>query len=333
MQKIKMKQVDAFTTKPFSGNQAGIILDADGLTLEEQKKVASEINLSESAFITHPQSAEAMFRIRYLTATSEMDISGHTTVAACFALIEEGKIQLNDGLTRIYLETNIGNIPIDIHFQADPAAKKSGAGEDRVYLNVNGNPGYLYKIMTHQSIHKYRAADVPIKAIAEILEIDESEIAGTGLPMEIIDTGLTQFVVPLLHRETLLSMHPDLIKLGLLNQKFGIETNDIFTIDTCTPEATAYSRHFSPVLGTWENPASGNGAATVGTYLIRHGVVTTANMTMEQGNDIDSLAKVYLIAEEGFGESVPVQLGGLAVTSIERTMQINRETNEVVMLK
>ncbi len=326
MKDIKIKQIDAFSTEPFSGNPACIVLDADILTDMDIRKITDEFSQYESAFITTPNSANAMFKIRYLTSTSEMDISGHTTVAACFALIEEGRVELAEGTSGVILETNIGDIPVDIHFAWDRPE-----GDEHVNLKINGKSGYLKKIMTHQSIMDHREADLPIKEIADILQIDEGEIAGTGLPMEIIYTGLTQLVIPINHRETLLSMHPDLIKLSLLNQKFGIETNDIFTLETSNPDSTAYSRHFSPVLGTWENPASGNGGASVGSYLLRHGVVSEGHMVMEQGKDIDKLARVYVEIDQSDGVKVPVQVGGLAVTSIEREIQIDREDGELVM--
>ena len=44
-------QVDAFTKEKLSGNPAGVVLDARGLTDEEMRRIARELNNSETAFL------------------------------------------------------------------------------------------------------------------------------------------------------------------------------------------------------------------------------------------------------------------------------------------
>ena len=41
-------QVDAFTKEKLSGNPAGVVLDARGLTGEEMRRIARELNNSET---------------------------------------------------------------------------------------------------------------------------------------------------------------------------------------------------------------------------------------------------------------------------------------------
>jgi predicted PhzF superfamily epimerase YddE/YHI9 len=323
MQKFTVKHVDAFSTKPFCGNPAGVITEADGLTREAMQWIAGEMNLSESAFVTLPESEDTIFRIRFFTPSEEVNLSGHVTIATCFALIEEGRIPLRNGITKVAFGTNVGSIPVDIYFNTDTASDDED-GVGGISLSIpDFTDGILEKIMMHQSIKRYRPASFPIAEIAKILGIDEGEITRTGLPLEIISTGLEQFMIPVLHKETILEMNPDLIKLGLMNSKFGIHTNHIFTLDTFNQDCTSYSRHFAPSVGMWEDPATGTAAAGLGTYLYRHGVITSGSLTMEQGKETDSLAKILVELGDNVEETGAVQVGGLAVTSIKRTIEID----------
>ncbi|HUV36039.1 MAG TPA: PhzF family phenazine biosynthesis protein [Patescibacteria group bacterium] len=332
MHTLIMKQVDAFTTNPFSGNPAGVITEADGVTLEMMQKIASEMNLSETAFVTMPESGDTMFRLRFFTPVEEVDMSGHVTIAVCYALIEEGRIPLMDGITKVFLGTNIGSMPIDIHFTSTEHRFHSGGGhENGVALFVKGtNTGTLEKIMMHQPIQDSRPSSIPIGSIASILGIDEIEIRRTGLPLEIISTGLDQLMIPVQHKETILNMHPDLIKLNLLNRTNRIHTNHIFTLDTFHDDCIAYARHFAPAVGLWEDPGTGTAAAGLGTYLLRHGIITHGAMVMEQGKEMDSLTRILVEIDESGGDSLSAWIGGVAITSLTRTIEVT--SSEIVIV-
>jgi trans-2,3-dihydro-3-hydroxyanthranilate isomerase len=58
MRRIKVKQVDAFTTVPFGGNPAAVVIDAEGLTEEEMQRIAREMNLSETAFVASSEQGD-----------------------------------------------------------------------------------------------------------------------------------------------------------------------------------------------------------------------------------------------------------------------------------
>lgn len=332
MHTLIMKQVDAFTTKPFSGNPAGVITEADGVTLEMMQKIASEMNLSETAFVTMPESDNTMFRLRFFTPIEEVDMSGHVTIAVCYALIEEGRIPLTDGVTKIYLGTNIGAMPIDIHFtSAEHRTQSTGELENAVRLIVNGtNIGTLEKIMMHQPIQNHYPSSIPIESIASILGIDEGEIRRTGLPLEVISTGLDQLMIPVQNKETILNMHPDLIKLGLMNRAHGIQTNHVFTLDTFHDDCVAYARHFAPAVGLWEDPGTGTASAGLGTYLLRHGIITHGAMVMEQGMEMDCLTRILVEIDESGDESHSAWIGGVAITSLTRTIEVT--SSEIVIV-
>ncbi len=319
MSRLKIKQVDAFTTKPFSGNPAGVITDADGIASRDMLMIAGEMSLAETSFITMSSSPEAIFRIRFFTPTEEVDLSGHVTIASCYALIEEGRIPLGNGVTTVSFETRAGIIPVDIHF----SDRDEESADEGIKMNLpGGKSGTLRKIMMQQTIKDTRQTSVSTGEIAGILGVDAGEITGTGLPVEVVSTGLDQLIIPLKHKEKIISLNPDLIKLGLMNRKYGIHTNHIFSLDTFTEECISYARHFAPAVGMWEDPATGTAAAGLGVYLFRHGISTSGTMVMEQGKEIGGLARILVEVQDAGSESSLVRVGGLAVTSICRNIDI-----------
>lgn len=327
MRHLVVKQVDAFTTHPFGGNPAGIITNGDGLHSGEMMKVAAEMNLSETAIVTMPESLDTDFRVRFFTPSAEVDLSGHVLIAATWALLEDGRIQVHDGVTTVNMGTNAGHVAIDLIFYSTDSPE---TGSDRVALRNGLACGELHRIMMHQAIKDHSPASIPVTEIAGILGIDPSEISGTGLPMEIISTGLNQLMVPVKNKETILELNPDLIKLGLSNRKDGIHTNHIFSTDTFSEDCASYSRHFAPAVGMWEDPGTGTAAAGLGNYLLRHGIVTSGEMIMEQGNNSSNLARILVEVDESTIQGGSARIGGLAATSISR--EISLESGVVTVI-
>ena len=52
--RIRIFKVDAFTTERFTGNPAGVVLDADSLTDAEMLAIARELNNADTAFVLKP---------------------------------------------------------------------------------------------------------------------------------------------------------------------------------------------------------------------------------------------------------------------------------------
>ena len=86
MKPIPIYQVDAFSKKVFSGNPAAVCILDNWLSDREMQDIASENNLSETAFInmnTQP------LGIRWFTPECEMGLCGHATLASARVLFDE----------------------------------------------------------------------------------------------------------------------------------------------------------------------------------------------------------------------------------------------------
>lgn len=86
-------QVDAFTDKPFAGNPAAVCLLPGAQDEGWMQNVASEMNLSETAFLYRQ---EAGFNLRWFTPAVEVDLCGHATLASAHILWEAGHLKPNE---------------------------------------------------------------------------------------------------------------------------------------------------------------------------------------------------------------------------------------------
>ncbi len=84
--KLKMYQVDAFTSKLFGGNPAAVVPLEDWLDDELMQNIALENNLSETAFFVNENGE---YRIRWFTPTAEVDLCGHATLASAFVMFNQ----------------------------------------------------------------------------------------------------------------------------------------------------------------------------------------------------------------------------------------------------
>jgi PhzF family phenazine biosynthesis protein len=80
---IPIYQVDAFTDTLFGGNPAAVCLPDRMPSPALMQKIASENNLSETAFVVKEPNG---FHIRWFTPVSEVDLCGHATLASAYVL-------------------------------------------------------------------------------------------------------------------------------------------------------------------------------------------------------------------------------------------------------
>lgn len=92
MKEIPIYQVDAFTSRRFHGNPAAVcILDSkEDLTDEEMQRIATEMNLSETAFIF--RESVDNYNLRWFTPTVEVSLCGHATLATAHVLFKNLKV-------------------------------------------------------------------------------------------------------------------------------------------------------------------------------------------------------------------------------------------------
>jgi len=83
---ISIFQVDAFTDGPFKGNPAGVVLLDREKASEWMASIATEMNLSETAFLIRE---DADYHLRWFTPEVEVQLCGHATLASAHILWEQ----------------------------------------------------------------------------------------------------------------------------------------------------------------------------------------------------------------------------------------------------
>ncbi len=81
--------IDAFAERPFAGNPAAVCLLDGDRDPGWMQSVASEMNLSETAFV---RPIENGYGLRWFTPTVEVDLCGHATLASAHSLWESGRL-------------------------------------------------------------------------------------------------------------------------------------------------------------------------------------------------------------------------------------------------
>jgi predicted PhzF superfamily epimerase YddE/YHI9 len=87
--KLKMHVIDAFTNERFKGNSAAVIITKDWLSESQMQAIASENNLSETAYLVKDNNN--VYHIRWFSPLTEIDFCGHATLASAFVLFSQNE--------------------------------------------------------------------------------------------------------------------------------------------------------------------------------------------------------------------------------------------------
>jgi PhzF family phenazine biosynthesis protein len=91
--KVPLFQVDAFTSEPFGGNPAAVVVLPKEADPAWMLNVAAEMNLAETAFLVpRADPAGDGYDLRWFSPAIEIDLCGHATLASAHALWESGML-------------------------------------------------------------------------------------------------------------------------------------------------------------------------------------------------------------------------------------------------
>jgi len=102
--------VDVFTTEPYAGNPLAVVLGADGLSDGQLQRIAREFNLSETTFPCASAHAEASYRLRIFTPSTELPFAGHPSVGTAWVMRSLGRV----GEGRVVQDCGAGLLPLEI---------------------------------------------------------------------------------------------------------------------------------------------------------------------------------------------------------------------------
>lgn len=304
--------VDAFTAEPLSGNAAGVLPNADGLSDDQMQAIARELSVSETAFLFSTGRADR--RVRYFTPTTEVDLCGHATIAAHATLHATGRITPGTHS----LETNVGVLEIEL------------TEEGRVWMT--------------QDQPTVRQVHLEYDRLAEVLgcPADAFRDVGADMPTAVASTGLPFLIVPVNFLEHLGGMDPDMGAVEVLTDEHDAVGIYAFTFDALEGESTLHGRMFAPGAGVPEDPVTGTASGACGAYLRHVGAFTGADPTDATGSvDTSEGLPEEMVFEQGHFVERPgsvrvqvgeqIRVGGQAVTAFEGQIMVPEyDTDDII---
>jgi len=298
--RVTVFQVDAFTDRLWAGNPAGVVPEADGLSEELMQRMAREMNVSETAFVSQPTAEGADLRVRFFTPTDEVDLCGHATIATFHLLATHGYLEDYD---------REGNEPLSLR-------QETKAGLLQVRIDRRG--GRVTRVMMEQARPRLIGTwgEEDVAALCRLLRVDTKVVDRSGLPVQVVGTGLPDLIVPLPDRRSLWALDPDLGALA----RFCRE-RDVVSVHAFTREAMdggdAHCRDFSPAVGVPEEAATGTASGALGAYLafndrLPAGDEDPVRITLEQGHILDRPSRIEVEIRRRGGRPTAVWVGGPA---------------------
>ena len=243
------KQVDVFTAVALKGNPVAVILDAEGLSVEQMQAIANWTNLSETTFVTAATDAAADYAVRIFTPKSELPFAGHPTLGTAHAVIEAGLATPKD----------------------DKVVQQCAVG--LVEISRSGN-GLSFKLP------RYANEEAPE---AEKLTAALGEGAIKGSP-QIVNVGPRWIIAELVSAEVVEQLQPD---LSMLADYDRAQSTTGMTVFAEKPDGDIVVRSFAPADGIAEDPVCGSGNGAVAAYRLKMGQIAAGSAYLaSQGRQV-----------------------------------------------
>jgi trans-2,3-dihydro-3-hydroxyanthranilate isomerase len=288
---------DVFTSEPFTGNQLAVFLDGQGLSPERMQAIAREMAFSETTFIMPAQAPGTDIRMRIFTPGLELPMAGHPTIGSTFALAHTGVIK--PGAERFVFGLGVGPTPVTLEWDA----------------TVGGARRLRFAWMTQQN-PEWGPVVVDTHAAAEAIGVERNDLAH-DLPIQHVSCGVPFLLVPLATRTAVDRAISEAGPIRRFAKTTGLNLPIfLFTTAGGTPEATVYSRMFSPHFDIAEDPATGSASGPLGCYLVRYGLVrgdVQQRMLSLQGVVMGRPSRIHIRIDGTRDAITTVQVGGEAV--------------------
>jgi PhzF family phenazine biosynthesis protein len=288
MEERSLRLIDAFTTTPYSGNPAGVVLDGEGLVPAQMQAIAREVHASETAFVCGGGGTDP-FRVRFFTPVDEVDLCGHATIATFHALVWEKRLPLLDGEMVVHQETGAGRLPLRLKI-ADDVLQSVLMGQQPPLQEP-----YRDELATLAG---------PLGVSADQLAAADRDIG----PPAIVSTGLRCLHVSMPDLASVQGAGPDFRALAELSRTLNVTTVQLVTLDTEFEDTYAHVRTFAPAVGIDEDPVTGTAAGSLGGYLAYINYLPDGGdkrrFQVEQGAEVWRPGRI----------NVELQLVGLSVT-------------------
>ena len=249
---IEVQIVNAFVDGTTGGNPAGVVVDADGLTVAQKLKVAQHVGLSETAFVS--ASDVATVKLEFFTPTRQIPHCGHATIATFSLLRQLGAV----GEGRLSKETTDGN---------------------RAIL-VDGGMAFMEQRAPHY-IQVATMSELGGRVVAS-LGLTPTRLL-SGVDPFVVNTGNAFLIVPLLDEPSVAELRPHWDLVESLSEGLDLIGYYVFSMTTKVRGRHAGARMFAPRFGIPEEAGTGMAAGPLACFLHDYLRVEEREISIEQG--------------------------------------------------
>lgn len=283
---MRFFQVDVFAEGPFRGNPLAVFPEASDLDRAQMQTIATEMNLSETAFVT--AHSNDSYSVRIFTPRTELPFAGHPTIGTAWLLTRLGLLDA-----------------ADIHQQSPAGVTEVTLQDDRAWFLRTGtvSDDLLRK---DRMVNEKLASALGLTTADIGLEPRELGRSTDRLEAAHTDIGIQQLMVPV----------KDVAALGRCSPVPALLLDiDPFGVYCFTARGAGrlQARGFFPGGGIDEDPATGSAAAGLGVYLTdRLGPIEAE---IAQGVEMGRPSRIYMRADTD-----SVRVGGRCELIFEATL-------------
>lgn len=282
--------VDVFAEQSYAGNPLAVVTHADDLSTETMQRIALETNYSETTFVNALPEADGGYRVRLFTPAREIAFAGHPILGTAWVIRQH--VAKASGPVRLNLA--VGQVPVSF--------ERTAEGDEAAW--------FLAPPVTS-------GASCTREAMANALGIAPGDIDSAS-PIQKMTAGVSAMIVPIRSLDALRRCMLNLEAYApLLAQGFP-PLIYLFCRETHHPQNDLCVRFFFEAHGVREDPATGNGAAFLGAYLLEHGVFGKRDLSLriEQGHEVRRPSLILLRAREADGAR-EISVGGHVIATVQ----------------
>ncbi|SEC71178.1 trans-2,3-dihydro-3-hydroxyanthranilate isomerase [Rhizobiales bacterium GAS191] len=282
--------VDVFTEQRFGGNPLAVVTDARGISDAEMQALASEFNYSETTFVLPPDDPAHTAKVRIFNRTYEMPFAGHPNVGTGYVLAGLGRGD------RLVFEEQAGLVEVEV--ERDRGGALTGA------IIAAPQPLSL-------------GTELPVEDVAACIGLTASDVVLRAHPPLVASVGIG-FVLVEVEGAALSRAAPGLEAFRRLLGKSpaldGRLAIHLYTQDLGTQDGfdRLRTRMFSPLAGTYEDPATGSANAALAALLLSLGSQERRDFKITQGVEMGRPSALTLSAYRA-PDGVRAKVGGSCV--------------------
>lgn len=290
---------DIFTKKVFGGAQIAVFPNAEGLTDEKMQAIAKEFNLSETVFITHPETEGNTRRMRIFSPLEEQGFAGHPIIAAAYVLGYCGDIDLHDAITPILFQQNCETIEANVSAE-------------------NGCPQFVqFSRQGSSNIDRFAPND---DEISRFLGLKVSELDHKKYSPRLVSCGFPYLVVPVWNYN---SVRQAKFNYSAWSESIAPQTaaSEILLFAPKSPfnDADFNVRLLGPNIGVHDDPPVGTTMPAFAAYLCSFDFTQrgTHVFAVDRGDSSTRRSVLNLEMDNKGQERLTLRIGGTAILFAE----------------